>query len=53
MKMSAKKKSSATKLKVELKDLKPKKDAKGGGGLTATCAKTPALTKGYCSGVVG
>jgi hypothetical protein len=32
--MPAKKKSPATKLKVELKDLKPKKDPKGGIGNT-------------------
>jgi hypothetical protein len=58
-KMPTKKKSQATKLKVQLKDLRPRKDAKGGGGTqtlqTPLCAKgltvAPPVNKGYCSGI--
>jgi hypothetical protein len=45
--MPAKKKSPAKKLKVQLKDLAPKKDAKGGAG-SGECIKAPK----YCSGLV-
>jgi hypothetical protein len=38
-KMPTKKKSSATKLKVELKDLRPRKDAKGGAGSVGCLTK--------------
>jgi hypothetical protein len=53
--MPAKKKSLARKLKVELKDLRPRKDTKGGlgGAESQECVKGVALTKGFCSGVVG
>jgi hypothetical protein len=49
--MPAKKKSPATKLKVELKDLRPRKDAKGGAG-SVGCIKAAGLTRAYCSGPV-
>jgi hypothetical protein len=51
-KMPIKKKSPATKFKVELKDLKPRKDAKGGAASTG-CVKAAVITKAYCSGIVG
>ena len=50
--MSTKKKSPAKKLKVELKNLQPKKDAKGGAASNG-CFKAPALTQTYCSGLIG
>jgi len=51
--MPAKKKTLAKKLKVELKDLKPRKDAKGGAGYTeVTCAHSPVIAPKYCSGPV-
>jgi hypothetical protein len=50
--MPTKKKIPATKLKVELKDLRPRKDAKGGGEGTTMCIKAPALTQAYCSGPI-
>jgi hypothetical protein len=50
--MPTKKKAPATKLKVELKDLRPRKDAKGGAG-SNFCAK--GITKGInqTTGVAG
>ena len=57
LKMPTKKKSPAKKLKVELKDLRPRKDAKAGGALTTLCAKgltiAPPVNKEYCTGPVG
>jgi hypothetical protein len=50
-KMPAKKKPQATKLKVVLKDLKPRKDLKGGALSPNEAGRT--LTQKYCSGVIG
>jgi hypothetical protein len=50
--MPSKKKSSAPKTKVELKNLRPKKDPKGGlGPETNLCIKGATLAPKYCSGV--
>jgi hypothetical protein len=48
--MPSKKKPQATKLKVELKNLQPKKNPKGGVGISEACLKAN-LTQAYCSGV--
>jgi hypothetical protein len=49
--MPTKRKSPAKKLKVELKNLKPKSDPKGG-AVSGECFKAPALTANYCSGLI-